>query len=94
MNSMYTQQVEMLLRTIPFISHESCFAIHGGTAINLFVKDLPRYSIDIDLTNKFSGCIAKPMWFLYHCYMAEKLRQPYQGSIPEIYSTSKIWMSL
>jgi len=50
MNSMYTQQVEMLLRMIPFISQEDCFAIHGGTAINLFVKDLPRYSIDIDLT--------------------------------------------
>ena len=29
---------------------ENVFAIHGGTAINLFLKDLPRYSIDIDLT--------------------------------------------
>jgi len=29
---------------------ENVFAIHGGTAINLFLKDLPRYSVDIDLT--------------------------------------------
>jgi predicted nucleotidyltransferase component of viral defense system len=26
------------------------FAVHGGTAINLFHKDMPRYSVDIDLT--------------------------------------------
>ena len=50
MNDMYAQQVELLLKIIPFISQEDCFAIHGGTAINLFVKDLPRYSVDIDLT--------------------------------------------
>jgi hypothetical protein len=29
---------------------EGVFAIHGGTAINLFLKNLPRYSVDIDLT--------------------------------------------
>ncbi len=26
------------------------FAVHGGTAINLFHKDMPRYSVDIDIT--------------------------------------------
>jgi len=50
MNSIYIQKVELLLRIIPVISQERCFALHGGTAINLFVKDLPRYSVDIDLT--------------------------------------------
>src|SRR5262249_6238822 len=29
---------------------EKCFALKGGTAINLFVRDLPRLSVDIDLT--------------------------------------------
>lgn len=24
--------------------------MHGGTAINLFIKDMLRYSVDIDLT--------------------------------------------
>ena len=40
----------MLLRLIPIVMEEEVFAIHGGTAINLFLKDLPRYSVDIDLT--------------------------------------------
>lgn len=46
----YRQQVALLLRIIPFIAKESCFALKGGTAINLFVRDLPRLSVDIDLT--------------------------------------------
>jgi hypothetical protein len=28
----------------------ACFALKGGTAINLFVQDMPRLSVDIDLT--------------------------------------------
>lgn len=50
MNNLYHQQVEILLKTLPVMFSEDCFAIHGGTAINLFVKNLPRYSVDIDLT--------------------------------------------
>ena len=49
-SSVYAQKVELLLRLIPIVMEEYVFAIHGGTAINLFLKDLPRYSIDIDLT--------------------------------------------
>lgn len=49
-SSVYAQKVELLLRLIPIIMDEQVFAIHGGTAINLFLKDLPRYSVDIDLT--------------------------------------------
>jgi hypothetical protein len=50
MNSIYLQKVELLLRILPFLTDEDCFAIHGGTAINLFVKDLYRLSVDIDVT--------------------------------------------
>lgn len=50
MNKNYAQQVELLLRMIPVITDQKVFAMHGGTAINLFLKNLPRYSIDIDLT--------------------------------------------
>ena len=46
----YSQKVELLLRLIPIVVEEGVFAIHGGTAIILFMKDLPRYSVDIDLT--------------------------------------------
>ena len=50
MNKTYRQQVELLLKIIPTLSGIESFAIHGGTAINLYVLDLPRYSVDIDVT--------------------------------------------
>jgi predicted nucleotidyltransferase component of viral defense system len=50
MNSEYARKVEILLRMIPLVTEEGVFAVHGGTAINLFVRNLPRYSVDIDLT--------------------------------------------
>lgn len=40
----------MLLRILPEIAKDKDFALHGGTAINMFVYDLPRLSVDIDLT--------------------------------------------
>ncbi len=46
----YKSQVSLLLQVLPEVSKESCFALHGGTAINLFIRDLPRLSVDIDLT--------------------------------------------
>ena len=48
--TVYAQKVELLLRLMPIIMEEGVFAVHGGTAINLFLKNLPRYSVDIDLT--------------------------------------------
>lgn len=50
MNDIYRKKVELLLRILPFVTDEECFAIHGGTAINLFVKNLYRLSVDIDVT--------------------------------------------
>lgn len=49
-NSIFYQQSELLLRVIPFVAREKCFALKGGTALNFFVRDLPRLSVDIDLT--------------------------------------------
>lgn len=46
----YIEQVSLLVRTLPFVADEKCFALKGGTAINLFVRDMPRLSVDIDLT--------------------------------------------
>jgi predicted nucleotidyltransferase component of viral defense system len=50
MNEAYTKQVRLLLDVLPEVAKETCFAMHGGTAINLFVRDMPRLSADIDLT--------------------------------------------
>jgi len=49
-NDVYRRQVELLVRTLPYVAEEECFALKGGTAINLFVRDMPRLSVDIDLT--------------------------------------------
>ncbi|WP_256890034.1 nucleotidyl transferase AbiEii/AbiGii toxin family protein [Acidomonas methanolica] len=46
----YQQQVALLMRVVPFVAEERVFALKGGTAINLFVRDMPRLSVDIDLT--------------------------------------------
>jgi predicted nucleotidyltransferase component of viral defense system len=46
----YRQQVALLIRVLPFVAEERAFALKGGTAINLFVRDMPRLSVDIDLT--------------------------------------------
>ena len=40
----YRKQVSLLVRVLPFVAEEDCFALKGGTAINLFVRDLPRLS--------------------------------------------------
>jgi hypothetical protein len=47
---MYRRQAALLVRTIPLVAEETCFALKGGTAINLFLRDMPRLSVDLDLT--------------------------------------------
>jgi predicted nucleotidyltransferase component of viral defense system len=49
LSSKYKDQVETLLEILPLISSNKNFAIKGGTAINLFLLNLPRLSVDIDL---------------------------------------------
>src|SRR4030065_2569645 len=45
----YVDTVRLLLRVVPDIFKNEIFAMKGGTAINLFVQDMPRLSVDIDL---------------------------------------------
>ena len=46
----YRRQVQLLMQVLPFIADEKEFALKGGTAINLFIRNMPRLSVDIDLT--------------------------------------------
>ena len=46
----YRAQVELLIRCLPAVASAPDFAIKGGTAINLFLRNMPRLSVDIDLT--------------------------------------------
>jgi predicted nucleotidyltransferase component of viral defense system len=48
-NIRYSKQVQLLVQVLPFLSKHPCFALKGGTAINLFVRNMPRLSVDIDL---------------------------------------------
>lgn len=45
----FYKQVNLLVQLLPIVGQHSCFALKGGTAINLFVRNLPRLSVDIDL---------------------------------------------
>lgn len=46
----YRAQVELLLKVLPYVAEQEVFALKGGTAINLFHRNMPRLSVDIDLT--------------------------------------------
>lgn len=48
--NLFYQQVDLLISILPQIAKDSDFALHGGTAINFFVRDMPRLSVNIDLT--------------------------------------------
>ena len=49
-NEQYRRQVALLIRIMPAVFRIQDFAVHGGTAINLFHQNMPRYSVDIDVT--------------------------------------------
>jgi predicted nucleotidyltransferase component of viral defense system len=46
----FTEQARLLVALLPQVAKQTCFALKGGTAINLFIRDMPRLSVDIDLT--------------------------------------------
>jgi predicted nucleotidyltransferase component of viral defense system len=48
-DSPFFKQAELLLRILPYIDKERDFALKGGTALNFFIRELPRLSVDIDL---------------------------------------------
>ena len=48
--TLFFKQAELVLQVLPFFKPEKVFVLKGGTAINFFVRNLPRLSVDIDLT--------------------------------------------
>ncbi len=48
-NNPFTEQVRLLVSLLPRVAKQECFALKGGTAINMFLRDMPRLSVDIDL---------------------------------------------
>ncbi len=49
MDKAYIETVRLLLEAAPHVFRTPCFALKGGTALNLFVHEMPRLSVDIDV---------------------------------------------
>jgi hypothetical protein len=49
MNQLYLDTARLMVQVAPFVFADGLFALKGGTAINLFLRDLPRLSVDLDL---------------------------------------------
>nr|WP_202922505.1 nucleotidyl transferase AbiEii/AbiGii toxin family protein [Sinimarinibacterium sp. NLF-5-8] len=49
MNPVYLDTARLLTQVAPLVFVDDTFALKGGTAINLFVRDIPRLSVDLDL---------------------------------------------
>jgi predicted nucleotidyltransferase component of viral defense system len=46
----FLAEAKLMLQTLPYVLEEEVFALKGGSAINFFFRDMPRLSVDIDLT--------------------------------------------
>jgi len=49
MNPDYLATARLLMQVAPLVFVDDTFALKGGTAINLFMRDMPRLSVDLDL---------------------------------------------
>ena len=49
MNQVYLDTARLMTRVAPLVFADDIFALKGGTAINLFLRDMPRLSVDLDL---------------------------------------------
>ncbi len=49
MNEVYLEVARLMTRVVPLVLVDDTFALKGGTAINLFARDMPRLSVDLDL---------------------------------------------
>jgi predicted nucleotidyltransferase component of viral defense system len=49
MNQLYLDTARLLVQVAPLVLSDGMFALKGGTAINLFIRDMPRLSVDLDL---------------------------------------------
>lgn len=82
MKEAYKKQVDLLLRLLPEVAKERNFALHGGTGINLFELNLPRLSVDIDLTYTTFGERSKDLQTIR--MLLGELKKRIQNRIPTI----------
>lgn len=94
----YSDRMQLLVDILPVLAKETRFALKGGTAINLFEHNLPRLSVDIDLTwlpvqDYETGMVEIAAALLQHRFSVlpistlENWRRPCLANIPGISST-------
>ena len=87
MEKAYKKQVALLLSVLPEVAKEKCFALHGGTAINLFVREMPRLSVDIDLT--YVPIEDRATSFINIPKTLEKIKATIEATIPSVIVSHK-----
>ena len=83
MKETYKKQVLLLLDILPEVAKEDVFALHGGTAINLFCLDMPRLSVDIDLTY-VPASESRDADLQYIRFALERIKERLRKQIPAI----------
>jgi hypothetical protein len=83
----FFKQADLLVQVLPFVHAEPCFALKGGTAINFFVRDFPRLSVDIDLV--FCRWKTAPPRFAGSMQLCSALRPESGEPFPDCKSGSK-----
>jgi predicted nucleotidyltransferase component of viral defense system len=78
----YKRQAALLLAVLPEVAKETCFALHGGTAINLFIRDMPRLSVDIDLT--YLPIEDRPSSLTHIAEALERIKKNIEAVIPNV----------
>ncbi len=63
----FFKQVHLLVKILPLVNRQKVFALKGGTAINLFIRNLPRLSVDIDLVYLPVNDREKALAEIQHC---------------------------
>jgi predicted nucleotidyltransferase component of viral defense system len=62
MNATYVATARLLTEIAPVVFESGIFALKGGTAINLFLREMPRLSVDLDLVFTDHGFLARKRW--------------------------------
>lgn len=63
MNQIYVDTARLLAQVAPLVFVDDTFALKGGTAINLFIRDMPRLSVDPVWYSPITGCRVMRRWY-------------------------------
>jgi predicted nucleotidyltransferase component of viral defense system len=86
MKETYSNQVRLLVRLLAHVQKEAFLALKGGTSINLFLRDMPRLSVDLDLVYLPIQDRATSLHNINDAL--ERIRADVEHSIPEVTLTS------